>query len=68
MNGSEGIENVAANAKFKKEKNGSLPCEFKENNGLGTLIIGLDIETARRLSKRGKLHESETRGQNCIKR
>jgi hypothetical protein len=40
VKGNEDIENVAANAEYKVEKNGRLPFEFKENNGLGTLIIG----------------------------
>lgn len=60
MKGNEDIEIVAANAEYKVEKNESLPFEFTENNGLGTLIIGVDIETTCRLSKLEKLHESET--------
>lgn len=54
MKGNEGIENVAANAEYKVGKNGSLPFEVKGNNGLGTLIIELDIETTCQLSKPGK--------------
>lgn len=60
---------MAANAEYKVEKNnGSLPFEFKENNGLGTLIIGFDIETPCGLSKPGELYESETGSLNCWKR
>lgn len=68
MKGNEDIENIAANAEYKVEKNGTLPFEFQGKNGIGTLIIEFDMETACRFSKLVELHASGTGDQICLQR